>query len=95
MRTIVAAALALLVAAPAIADTTEGLILAFDRKDGVIIMADKTVWPMPDGLVIPFDLGAGDRILIDFTSDGDNGVVSIDEITRLATAIPQGVESGG
>ncbi len=95
MRKLAIAALSLLVAAPALADTTEGLILAFDRKDGVIVMTDNTVWPMPEGLVIPFDLGAGDRILIDFTSDGDNGVVSIDEITRLATAVPEGAESGG
>lgn len=87
MRTLFAAAVLMTAAIPAVADTTEGLILAFDRKDGVVVMADKSVWELPADMAIPADLGAGDRILIDFTSDGDNGVVSVDMITRLAVAL--------
>ena len=71
-----------LIAAPAMADTTAGAVLAFDRKAGIIVLTDKTVWTLPAGLAVPEDLVAGDRVQIDFTMKGDEGVTAINAITR-------------
>lgn len=93
MRVFLAAAL-LAAATPVLADETEGLVLAYDRAEQVLVMKDMTVWMLPAGTMVPADLGAGDRILIDFTSDGDNGFKTIDAIVRLAPALPQGTDGG-
>lgn len=71
-----------LVATPALADETSGTVLAFDRQAHVIVMEDKTVWPLTDKTLVSDDLVAGDIITIVFTSDGDNGVVSVDSVTK-------------
>ena len=94
MRTHLVAALLASVAAPAFADETEGLVFAYDRVDHVLVMKDMTVWTLPSELLVPVDLGAGDRVLIDFTSDGDNGWKSIDALHRLAVALPAGTDGG-
>lgn len=82
---ILIAALLLAAATPALSDETKGEILAFDRQAKIIVMTDKTIWPLPAALEVPGDLAHGDLVHIDFTSDGDNGVISVDKITRLGS----------
>lgn len=94
MRSILALTLAGFLATPAIADETEGLILSFDRVDRVIVLTDKTVWEVPPSLEMPEDLGRGDRVLIDFESEGEDGVTAISSIDRLAVALPDGTDGG-
>ena len=69
--------LTLLVAgAPAFAaDAVEGEVLAFDRHDRVIVLKDKSVFPL-DRLEKPLPKGlkAGDRVEIRYESNEDDGV---------------------
>ena len=81
MRILLAAAL-LAAATPALADSTTGVILAFDRQADVIVMEDKTIWQLNPTTLIPADLAAGDRITIEFTSAGDDGVRSVDALVK-------------
>jgi hypothetical protein len=94
MRKILFSAALVLAAAPALADQTEGLILAFDRQAHTIVLTDHSVWQLPSDMAIPTDLGQGDRIYIDFTSDGDNGVKAVTLLERLAVAMPLGADGG-
>ena len=94
MRKILLSAALVLAAFPALADQTEGLILAFDRQAHTLILTDYSVWQLPSDMAIPSDLGQGDRIYIDFTSDGDNGIKAISLIERLAVAVPLGADGG-
>ncbi len=94
MRSILALTIAGLLATPALADETEGLVLSFDRVDRIIVLTDKTVWEVPDTLVMPEDFGRGDRVLIDFDSAGEDGVTAITAIERLAVALPEGTDGG-
>ena len=82
MRTITGFAALLLLAGPALADTTSGTILAFDRQADVLIMTDKTVWQLSPKTLIPADLAAGDTVTISFTSLGDDGVASVDSLEK-------------
>ena len=82
MRTITGFAAFLLLAGPALADTTTGTILAFDRQADVLIMTDKTVWQLSPNTMIPADLAAGDMVKITFTSFGDDGVASVDSLEK-------------
>ena len=82
MRLLALAAALTAIALPAVADSTSGTILAFDRVERIIVMTDKTVWELPQGLELPEKLMAGDRITIDFDSNGDSGVGSYNSITR-------------
>ena len=75
------ALLALLAATPALADSTTGTILAYDRKANVIVFNDRSTWELGD-LVVPEDLEAGDRVTISFTSAGDSGIGKANAITR-------------
>lgn len=71
-------------AVPALADNTSGTILAFDRVAHIIVLEDNTIWNIvPVDLALPEDLKAGDKITIDFQTNGDNGVGSINSITRI------------
>ena len=81
MRLIIAAAF-LAVAAPALADSTTGVVLAFDRVDRIIVMEDKTVWSLGANTVVPDNLKAGDSVTIDFTNGGENGVASVEVIIK-------------
>lgn len=94
MRNLILSATLALVAVPAFADQTEGLIVAFDRQAHTIILADHSIWQLPADMAIPDNLGQGDRIFIDFVSDGDNGVKTINTIERPAVAVPLGAETG-
>lgn len=77
------AAVVLFAATPVLADTTEGTILAFDRQADILVMEDKTIWQLNPNTLIPADLAAGDRVKITFTSFGDDGVRSVDELEKL------------
>ncbi len=81
MRPIVVLAL-LTLAAPALADKTSGSILAYDRLANVIVLTDKTHWQLNPQTLVPADLAAGDKVTIDFKSDGDNGAGKIFSLTR-------------
>ncbi len=84
MRLLLAAVLAATAALPALADQTEGVVVAFDRKANVIVLEDMTIWPLPSGDTAPADLVAGDHILIQFQGAGENGVGAVTAVTRVA-----------
>jgi hypothetical protein len=94
VRRFILAALAASIAVPALADQTEGVVEAYDRVSHVIVLTDKTVWQMPGDLSVPADMGRGDRVLIEFTSAGENGITGIRGLTRLAVAVPGSTRSG-
>lgn len=83
MRYLLALAAFAALASPALADETTGKIVAFDRKANVLVMEDKTIWKLSDQTVIPEDLAAGETIKITFTSAGDDGVKSVDQLERM------------
>ena len=80
MRILFAAAF-IVAAAPAFADATSGTVQSFDGKANILTLSDKTVWYLPAGL-FPADTGAGDRVAIDYTTAGEDGLVSIQSISR-------------
>ncbi|WP_417525496.1 hypothetical protein [Marinovum sp.] len=94
MRNLFAAALVTLTALPAFADETEGLVLAYDRQANVIVLTDFTVWEIPGALEVPADLAAGDRVHFVYETAGEDGMVSIDALHRLARALPEGTDGG-
>ena len=94
MRSILALLVAGALATPAFADETEGLILSFDRVDRIIVMTDLTVWEVPASVETPDDLGKGDRIHIVYDSAGDDGIIGITAVHRLASAVPAGTDGG-
>lgn len=94
MRSILAVALAAIAAVPAIADEAGGLVLAYDRQAGVIVLQDLTVWELPEGLDVPTDLGAGDRVMFTYESAGEDGMTELSTLERLATALPGGADGG-
>ena len=68
---------------PAFADTTTGVVVAFDRKANVLVMDDKTIWQLSKDTVVPDGLLAGDTVKITFTSTGDDGVKSVDQLEKM------------
>ena len=72
----------LLLATPALADETAGTILAFDRVAKVIVLEDKTIWPVGEATELSEDLVAGDKVTIVYVGGGDTGVASITSILR-------------
>ncbi|AKI01994.1 hypothetical protein IMCC20628_03302 [Hoeflea sp. IMCC20628] len=71
-----------MLASPALADSTSGVVVAYDRVDHVLILDDKTVWDLtPAGDLVPEGLRAGDNVTIDYDSAGDSGVGKITAIT--------------
>ncbi|MEQ8710153.1 MAG: hypothetical protein RIC36_14265 [Rhodospirillales bacterium] len=66
----------------AFAASTEGTVVAFDRKAKVIVLDDKTVWTIVGSEdAVPATLKAGDVIVIDYVSTGDDGIQKISTIT--------------
>ncbi|MGY3437623.1 MULTISPECIES: hypothetical protein [unclassified Marinovum] len=94
MRTLIAATLAILAAVPAIADETEGLVLAYDRQANVLVLTDKTIWSLPSEITLPEDLIAGDRVHLVYDTAGEDGLTKIEAIHRLAMALPEGTDGG-
>jgi hypothetical protein len=72
----------LLLATSAQADEVTGDVLAFDRVASVIVMEDKSVFTVPNPEVIPADLQAGETVTIVFKTEGENGLTSVQSITR-------------
>lgn len=67
---------------PVLADTTGGVVVAFDRVDRILVLDDKTVWDLtPAGNLVPEGLSAGDKVTIDYDSAGDSGVGKIKAIS--------------
>jgi len=61
-------------------EVTEGTVLAFDRSAKLLIMTDKSAWPVgSDKLGLPPGLGAGDRVRIEYKTDED-GHIEVDDL---------------
>lgn len=70
--------LASLIVTPALADSTMGVVVAFDRVDHVLVLNDKTIWDLTSAVdLIPEGLRAGDQVTIEYVSAGDSGVGKI------------------
>lgn len=83
MRTALAGALLIATAAPALADKTTGTILAYDRKSVIIVLTDCTGSELTPGTLIPAYLEADERVRVDFTSEGEDGITAIDSLERV------------
>jgi hypothetical protein len=71
-----------LLATSALADTTGGVVVAYDRVDHVLVLDDKTVWDLtPAGDLVPEGLSAGNHVTIEYDSAGDSGVGKITAIS--------------
>lgn len=80
-KTVIASLLLLATGSAALADSTEGAVVAYDRKAGVIVLEDKTIWSLEGSEATPpADLKAGDRVKIEYQSEGDDGISMIDAI---------------
>ena len=79
MRTLLAAAL-LAAATPALADTANGTVFAYDAKTNILVLDDKTIWQLGENTIVPDMITAGDKIIIDFTSAGDDGIASVESV---------------
>lgn len=89
-----AVALAALAAIPAFADETTGRVLAYDRKDGILVLKDKTVWQLSAELLVPADLGRGDTVRLTYETAGEDGLTSIDALERTEVAMAEGAAAG-
>lgn len=83
MRVLLAAAL-LAVASPALADYTSGTVAGFDRRSNTLKLTDQTVWMLPKTVTVPESLASGDRVIITFRSNADNGWDKVYGIDRAA-----------
>jgi len=62
------------------AESAEGAVLAFDRHANLLILEDKSVWPLADLQPgPPPGLGAGDKVRIEYHTDKD-GKISVDDL---------------
>ena len=82
MRQLLLATALTALAMPAFADGSQGTVVAFDRVANVIVLDDHSIWEVPATLALPEDLVAGDKIIISYQSNGDNGVGKYLSITR-------------
>jgi PDZ domain-containing secreted protein len=82
MRALSIAFLFSALASPLLADDTSGTVVAFDRVDRIIVLDDKTVWPLQEATEVPDDLKAGDSVRIDYVGGGAAGVTSVTSVTR-------------
>ena len=68
-----------------LADTTGGVVVAYDRVDQVLVLDDKTVWDLvPAADLVPEGLSAGNAVMIEYDSAGDSGVGKIMAISVKA-----------
>jgi hypothetical protein len=69
----------------ALADSTVGTILAFDRVAKIIVLKDKTVWTLEGSEAsAPDGLKAGDKVEIIYETAGEDGLTKIDAIKMAA-----------
>ena len=61
-------------------EVAEGTVLAFDRRAQLLVLVDKSVWPLA-GLDPgpPPGLGAGDRVRIEYRP-GKNGSIAVEDL---------------
>ena len=72
-----------LVSPAAASDITEGTLLALDRKAGMLVLSDRTVWSLEEmKSPLPAELKAGDRVEIRYESD-EEGIGEIKSIRLL------------
>ena len=86
MRILLITAIAVSSAIPAFADETTGEVLAYDRLANIIVLSDKTVWSLGGEIAVPADLGRGDTVRLEYQTAGEDGLTSIDALTRIETA---------
>ena len=73
----------LLAAAPVVAqDISEGTVLAYDRKANILVLTDRSVFPLEklEGTA-PAGLKSGDRVEIKYDSNEDDGITQIFSIS--------------
>ena len=68
--------------APALADEVSGTVLAYDRVANILILSDKSVFPLSDSTEIAEGLEAGDAVTIIFEGGGENGIESVTTVSR-------------
>lgn len=77
------ATLSLTIAGTTKADEVTGTVLAFDRVARVLVLTDKTVFPLEVATGdLPESLSAGDKVVVKFEGDED-GVRAISSINIL------------
>ena len=81
MRHLLLSATLIAAAAPALADETTGVLLAYDRLANLIVLQDRTVYELGD-MLVPADLQSGDRITLVFQTAGEDGITKVQELTR-------------
>ena len=80
-------ATALLLSAPQAGaqDVSEGTVLAFDRQAKILVLKDKTTFPLATlSSELPDGLKAGDRVEIKYDLNEDDGVTEIHSIKILS-----------
>jgi len=81
-RALLGLAILSLTATATLADSLVGTIVAFDRKAGIIVLDDKTVWTLAKGdAEVPEGLKAGDKVEIKYDSLGEDGRGVIQSMT--------------
>ena len=65
-------------------DVSQGTILAFDRKANILVLTDRSVFPLEKMVgEVPAGLKSGDRVQIDYDSNEDDGITKIHSITVI------------
>jgi len=82
MRALLAAVL-LAAATPALADSTSGTVAGFNPATHTLTLGDRTVWMLPADTAVPDGLAAGNRVVITYVTQSDNGWVKIVSIAKV------------
>lgn len=83
MRTLIAAAL-FVAATPAFAmEATTGTIANFDMVKKTVTLTDKTVYDLRTVTLLPEGLTVGDRVTVDFVSEGEDGIEKVVSLTKF------------
>ena len=65
-------------------DVVEGTVLAYDRKANLIVLQDKSVFPLASLQgEVPDGLAAGDQIEIAFESNEDDGIYLVHSVKTM------------
>lgn len=76
-RVVAASLMVVTASGAAAADTVTDRVFTFDPVKKMLVMQDRTVWSLKDLAEMPAGLKSGDRVTIDFKSDGDNGPTKV------------------
>lgn len=88
-KLVLATSVVLAIAAPVLADQTTGVVQSFDAASGRLELQDRTIWTLPATLTLPV-MAKGDRIDIIYTSAGEAGIVSVDNVVMVSKAAKGG-----